>query len=155
MTDTERADDGNAGTLGLRLRFLSGGCYGMAIALHERTGWQIGCLSVVWAHARNPEMAYRSVAHACVIRPDGMLVDAAGISSEADLRRRYLEKDHLTIESASFVEVGTPEGMLELLAAEYPAAFVEEALSSVEDARAAVDRLGIDEALAFSEPSGP
>ena len=53
---------------GALLAFTGGQCHGLALALHERTGWPLVAVD-------EPTGA---CAHVCVRRPDGLLVDVTG-----------------------------------------------------------------------------
>ena len=59
---------------GARDRYLGGGCHALALAVHERTGWD---LAVVWvARGRRTELA-----HALAIAPgeDELYLDVGGV----------------------------------------------------------------------------
>jgi hypothetical protein len=65
----------------VRTEFSAGGCYDLATALHQQTGWPI------WGtfEKDHPDM----VSHVWVIRPDGKAVDINGIHSQNVAKTKY------------------------------------------------------------------
>lgn len=59
--------------------YLHGSCWALAVVMHRATGWPLRALV---SSAGLP-------LHGCVERPDGQLVDAAGVVTLPGLRRRY------------------------------------------------------------------
>ncbi len=84
----------------VRERFALGQCYPMALALHEATGWKIGCLVATWKHTAQSENTIRSIAHAYAIAPDGTVLDALGPSTRSELIDRYFRSTHRHVCSA-------------------------------------------------------
>jgi hypothetical protein len=73
----------------LRDRFTYGQCHGMAFALHEATGWPIGCLMAEWRHSPRSEDIHTSVVHAYVRAPDGGIMDARGLTDTGSLQSTF------------------------------------------------------------------
>lgn len=63
----------------VRTEFMTGGCYALAVALHDKTGWPIQA---------NFD-AYGDVNHVWVIRPDGAAVDINGVHDTSVAKTKY------------------------------------------------------------------
>lgn len=127
-----------------RFRFKNGGCYALAAALHEQTGLAIGSVIVDWRLERHdPSVIRRSVAHAYVLRDDGRAVDIDGESALDDLLKRVCSgagKVILNVDAQSF---GSIAEFKDCLVRNYSDDFYVWAMSEIDDARKAIDFLGL------------
>lgn len=60
-------------------RWVFGGCYPMALAIHDRTGWKMRGLAAIRSVQRGEQ-----IAHIWIVRPDGVSFDAGGLLDEKD-----------------------------------------------------------------------
>lgn len=67
---------------------LRGACMGLAIALHDRTGWPIMAVTEAY-NVYDGRAGGGSAAHWMVRRPDGMLIDVLGAHTEEDVLWEY------------------------------------------------------------------
>jgi len=102
-------------------RYSNGRCMWLALALHERYGWQIRAQ----IEHDLPEHGGDYVAHAYCVLPDGREADVLGIQDSVDLF------------STDEVRDFTPEGLLAFIKADPASA---KAIQEMADAHAVIDR---------------